>query len=95
MFRGATSVRPRWDWKAAQWLLPYLVGMGLIVFLSDFGPLTHPVFPLWVDIVVVAVFSLVVYFWAIASSSPREEILRTAADVRDVEESNVLEPVRH
>ncbi|MEG8036082.1 hypothetical protein QP157_12395 [Sphingomonas sp. LR61] len=80
VFRGASSVRPRWDWKAAQWLLPYLIGMGLIVFLSDFGPLTHPLFPLWIDIVVVAVFSLVIYYWAISSASDRAEILRTADD---------------
>lgn len=95
VFRGASSVRPRWDWKAAQWLLPYLIGMGLIVFLSDFGPLEHPVFPLWIDIVVVAVFSLVIYYWAINSASDRAEILRTADDVRDVEESGVVEPVHH
>ena len=32
--------------------------MGAIVYLSDFGPLSNPVFPLWWDIVTVAVFSL-------------------------------------
>ena len=30
--------KPTLDWRAASWLLPYLVGMGLIVYFSDFGP---------------------------------------------------------
>jgi amino acid transporter len=90
---GNRSVQPRWDWKAAQWLFPYLIGIGLIVYLSDFGPLAHPVFPLWWDIVVV--FSLGIYYWAIAVSSSREEMLRTANEVVEVEESNIVEPVSH
>jgi amino acid transporter len=65
---------PVLDWKAAQWLPVYLLGMGLIVYLSDFGPLSSPVFPLWWDMVVVAVFSLVIYFWAIAVALPAVRI---------------------
>ncbi|MFZ7088521.1 APC family permease [Curtobacterium sp. RRHDQ10] len=92
---GSKEVQPRWDWRAAQWLFPYLIGIGLIVYLSDFGPLAHPVFPLWWDIVVVAVFSLVIYYWAVNVASSREEILRTANEVTEVEESNIVEPVAH
>lgn len=95
VFGGNKFVQPRWDWKAAQWLFPYLIGMGLIVFLSDFGPLKHPWFPLWWDIAVTAAFSLIVYYWAVNSASSREEILRTAEDVRQVEESTVVEAVVH
>jgi hypothetical protein len=50
------------------------VGMGLIVFLSDFGPLKNPVFPLWWDIVAVAAFSLAIYFWAMRVGLPTERI---------------------
>jgi hypothetical protein len=35
-------VKPQLDFKAALWLPFYLVGTGLIVYLSDFGPLENP-----------------------------------------------------
>jgi hypothetical protein len=57
----------------------YLVGMGLIVYLSDFGPLKNPVFPLWWDMVVVAVFNLIIYAWAQRVALPREAIERLIA----------------
>ncbi|MDQ1485563.1 MAG: hypothetical protein QOJ62_1256 [Actinomycetota bacterium] len=65
---------PVLDFRAAQWLPVYLVGMGLIVYLSDFGPMKNPWFPLWWDIAVVAVFSVVIYFWAMAVALPAERI---------------------
>ena len=43
--------KPQLDMHAAVWLPVYLVGMGLIVYLSDFGPMKNPVFPLWWDMV--------------------------------------------
>jgi amino acid transporter len=92
---GNRKVQPNWDWRAAQWLFPYLIGIGLIVYLSDFGPLKHPWFPLGWDMLVIALFSLVIYYWAINVASSREEILRTAEDVRATEEANVVEPVGH
>jgi amino acid transporter len=55
---------PVLEWRAAAWLPVYLVGMGLIVYLSDFGPLKDPLFPLWWDMVAVAVLSLAIYAWA-------------------------------
>ncbi|MGZ0152146.1 APC family permease [Kribbella sp. WER1] len=67
-------ITPQLDLKAAQWLPVYLIGMGLIVYLSDFGPLKHPWFPLWWDIVAVAVFSLIIYYWALAVALPSERI---------------------
>jgi amino acid transporter len=65
---------PLLDLHAAQWLPVYLVGLGAVVYLSDFGPLKHPWFPLWWDMLVVALFSLVIYFWALRVSLPAEKI---------------------
>ena len=67
-------VKPTLDLRAASWLPVYLVGMGLIVLLSDFGPMKNPVFPLWWDMVAVAVFSLIIYFWAMRTALSRERI---------------------
>jgi amino acid transporter len=71
---GLNPTKPQMDWKAAQWLPVYLVGMGLIVYLSDFGPLAHPWFPLYWDIVATAVFSAVIYYWAVHVALTTEEI---------------------
>ena len=42
--------------------------------MSDFGPLEHPWFPLWWDMLVVALFSLAIYFWAMRVALPAEKI---------------------
>jgi amino acid transporter len=67
-------VKPEFELRSAVWLLPYLVGIGLIVYLSDFGPLKNPVFPLWWDIVATVVFSVGIYFWALHTALPAEKI---------------------
>ena len=69
--------KPQLDMHAAVWLPVYLVGMGLIVYLSDFGPLKNPVFPLWWDMVAVAAFGLAIYFWAMRVALPSERIQET------------------
>src|ERR671937_486610 len=68
------STTPQLDLHAAQWLPVYLVGTGAIVYLSDFGPLKHPWFPLWWDMLVVAVFSLAIFYWAMAVALPADKI---------------------
>jgi amino acid transporter len=70
---------PRMDWKAAQWLLPYLVGMGLISWQGGFGGQGH--LALWWDILVIAVFSLGIYYWAKATAAGAEEIERSIEEV--------------
>jgi hypothetical protein len=83
------ETNPQLDLRAAQWLPVYLIGMGLIVYLSDFGPLKHPWFPLWWDILVVAAFSVVIYFWAMAVALPAEQIQRMVDEVVVPEEADV------
>jgi amino acid transporter len=83
------SQSPQLDLKAASWLPFYLVGMGAIVYLSDFGPMSSPVFPLWWDIVAVAIFSAVIYYWAMAVALPRERIEEMIGDVVLPEEEGI------
>ncbi len=83
-------ITPQLDLHAAQWLPAYLVGMGLIVYLSDFGPLKHPWFPLWWDIGVTAAFSLAVYYWALAVALPTEKIQSLIDQVVVPEEEDIL-----
>ena len=48
--------------------------------MSDFGPLKHPWLPLWWDMLVVALFSLAIYFWALRVALPAEKIERMIDD---------------
>ena len=64
---------PHMDWRAAQWLPVYLIGIGVISWQGRYcstGPASSAAcgaanrIPLWWDIGVVAAFSLVIYYWA-------------------------------
>lgn len=70
---------PRLDFKAAQWLPAYLVGMGVISWLGGFGG--KGTLPLWWDMLIVSVFSLGIYYWAMATASKSEEIERSIEEV--------------
>jgi hypothetical protein len=58
---------------------------GLIVYLSDFGPLKNPLFALWCDMVVVAIFSLGIFVWAARVALPTAAIERLVATVPEEE----------
>jgi amino acid transporter len=89
------SQSPQLDLRAASWLPVYLLGMGAIVYLSDFGPMSNPVFPLWWDMVAVAIFSAIIYFWAMAVALPTERIEEMIGDVvlPEEEDSAASEPL--
>ncbi|MET9790828.1 APC family permease [Streptomyces canus] len=70
---------PLLDWKAAQWLPVYLLGLGLISWQGGFGGQGH--LGLWWDMLVVTVFSLVIYYWAKATASRPEDIERSIDEV--------------
>ncbi|MBZ5737186.1 APC family permease [Nocardioides mangrovi] len=91
---GLNPHKPTLDWRAASWLLPYLVVMGLIVFFSDFGPDGDDAFiGFGWDMLVVAVWSLVVYYWAMAVALSTEQIEEMIGEVELPEEG--MEPVGH
>lgn len=72
---------PPLELRSAQWLLPYLLVMGLIVRVSAFGPMKDPWLTEWTSLGVVTVVSLVVYYWAKSVSLPAERIRAHVADV--------------
>jgi amino acid transporter len=86
--------RPPLQWKSATWLLPYLIGLGIISWLGQYPlkgdggapPINTFRIPFWWDILVVAAFSLVIYYWAIHTSLSREETLELVAAQSGVED---------
>jgi amino acid transporter len=78
--------RPPLDWRAAQWLPVYLIGMGIISWQGQYSgesstapPLNTGRIPFWWDFLVVAGFSLAIYLWAQAVRAPRQEVLDLVA----------------
>jgi amino acid transporter len=78
--------RPRIQWKSAIWLPVWLIGLGIISWQGQFSGAAssdkHPQpptitmnIPFWWDIVAVAGLSLIIYYWAMYSRLPREEML--------------------
>jgi amino acid transporter len=62
--------KPTLDFKAAIWIVPYLAGLTIISFIGarDFGG--RGVIPFGWDALVVAVFSLLIYFLAVSQRLP-------------------------
>ncbi len=84
--------RPPLDWKSAQWLPFYLIGMGIISWQGQYSggavaaPLNTGRIPFWWDMLVVAAFSLIIYYWAMATRLPKAEMLNL------VERQSGIEP---
>jgi amino acid transporter len=81
--------QPKIDWGAAKWLFPYYIGMGAISYFGSFGTSGiiggigklsnvwvggNGRLELWWDLGVVAVFSLIIYYFAVASRLSDEAI---------------------
>ena len=77
---------PRINWKSAQWLPVYLVGMGVISKLGGFGVGALSDIPLWWDIALITAFALGIYYWAISVALPVEEIEQNIAGFEVVDE---------
>jgi amino acid transporter len=91
---GLNEHKPMLDWRAASWLPVYLIGMGVIVYLSSFGhDSTDPVLPFGWDMAVVAVFSVAIYYWALAVSLRKDQIEEMLEEVVLPEEG--MEPAAH
>jgi amino acid transporter len=87
---GLNDRAPHLKWRSASWLPVYLVGMGIISYLSTFGGRGD--LKLWWDMAVVAAFSLVIYYWALAVALPADEIEDMINEVVIPEEEGVVSP---
>jgi amino acid transporter len=80
--RSTDEDRPEIDWRASSWIWPWLIGMTVIGYFGRYGGdnKLHE----WLDLIVVAAFSLVVYFFAV-------RVAMTSAKVKAAVEHDQLE----
>ena len=81
IFMAFDKQRPPLNPKAAAWLPTWLIGLGVISWQGQYsgGAVKAPVntgnLPFWWDMLAVAGFSLIIYYWAQASRLPRGEMM--------------------
>jgi amino acid transporter len=78
------------------WIIPWLIGMTIISHYGNYGAGTHPVFDgfvfgEWSDLVIVAAFSLAIFYLALATAMPTEKVKAAVErDADQIESGNVL-----
>jgi amino acid transporter len=102
------------DWKAAQWILPWLLGLGIISWQGQYTSSPDKVFGItlqptlniggahphgiseWYDLIIIAVFALAIFYWAVNVAMSHEKVQAAVADVEaeaSIElESHLLTP---
>ncbi|MFI9385995.1 APC family permease [Kutzneria sp. NPDC052558] len=70
--------RAKLDLKAAQWIVPWFVGMVVLGYLGRYNSDTKQpsamILPDGIDVLVVAVFALAVFYWAVACARPSADV---------------------
>ena len=70
--------RPHIDWRAASWIWPWLVGDLIVGYLGQYGNWGDlKVIPDGWDALVVAVFSLVIFYFAVSVAMSTEDVVAT------------------
>ncbi len=72
------------EWRAAVWILPWLAGLIIISWLGRYDGVPPTVFgvtllatkhlPNWWDLLVLAAFSLAIFYWAVHSTLPHDKV---------------------
>jgi amino acid transporter len=65
--------------RSAVWIGPWLIGSVIIGALGRYGTGSHNVLPEWWDLVVVIVFSLAIFYWAVALTMSSEKVQEAIA----------------
>jgi hypothetical protein len=58
--------------RNAYWIAPWFAGQVLIGWLGRYGNNARNILPNWVDVVVVIVFALAIFYWAVSLTLTKE-----------------------
>jgi amino acid transporter len=78
-----SELTPDLDWRGASWMWPYFIGLGVISYLGPEDFTGIGVIPFGWDILVITIFSLVIYYYAISVRLSPEQVRRHVADARE------------
>jgi amino acid transporter len=94
MYRADRPEISQINWARSAWIGAYLLGMGVISWQGAYGPQNTGRIKFPWDILVVAAFSLAIYYWAVYSSLSTTEIEERIADQRGepIEPAGAEEP---
>jgi amino acid transporter len=62
------------DWRAASWIWPWLIGMTIIGLIGRYGAGSQSDLGNWWDLGVVAVFSLIIFYYAVSLAMTTEQV---------------------
>jgi amino acid transporter len=62
------------DWRAASWIWPWLIGMTILGLIGRYGTGSLGDLPNWIDLLAVALFSLVIFYYAVSLAMSREKV---------------------
>jgi amino acid transporter len=85
------------DWRAASWIIPWLIGLAIISWQGQYTSVPSTVFgltldptkhlPTWWDLLVIAAFSLAIFYWALAVSMSKAKVQAAVEEVEHEAES--------
>jgi amino acid transporter len=91
------------EWRSAYWVLPWLLGLGIISWQGQYTSSTTTVFGLtlnptlrigqWWDLGLIAVFSLAIYYWAVNSGMPRRKVQEAVESVEAEASTELATPL--
>ena len=64
----------RHEITSSAWLLVLLFGLYLLTYFGAFGPLKTPILAFPLDTIIAAIFSLIIFYWAVAAGHSTPEI---------------------
>ena len=60
--------------RSAVWIGPWILGMVIIGVAGRYGAGSHSWLPEWIDLLVVIVFALVIFYWAVNLTMPNSKV---------------------
>lgn len=82
--------KPPLDLNSLGWMLPWFIGLAVISLLGQYGDSALKIIPEWIDLIVVAVFSLAIFYLGVRLALPRERVEET---YRQEEEEAAGDPI--
>ncbi|HEX2805878.1 MAG TPA: APC family permease [Kineosporiaceae bacterium] len=69
--------------RSSVWIGPWILGAVILGALGRYGDGSHSILPNWIDLLVVIVFSLIIFYWAVSQAMPQSKVAEAVAKDAD------------